>query len=123
MRLHSVKKTGSIIGAGLTKVYELIGEGRLEALKIGRSTRVTDRSIDAYISSLPIADIRVRPRHRDHAIPGVAAEVLPATPPDAPPARVAEHGESYRVVARTEPPRRRKSRPAQDPAARPPSAA
>jgi len=37
------------IGVGITKGYELIGKGELEAIKIGRSTRITVASIKAFV--------------------------------------------------------------------------
>ncbi len=34
-----------ITSIGMTKIYELIGEGRLKAVKIGRRTLITTESI------------------------------------------------------------------------------
>lgn len=41
------------IGVGNTKGYELINSGQLEAVKIGRSTRVTWASVKRLIESAP----------------------------------------------------------------------
>lgn len=38
------------IGVGVTKGYELIGAGELEVIKIGRATRITVDSIEAYVA-------------------------------------------------------------------------
>ena len=48
-----------MIGVGVTKGYEEISEGRLDARKVGRKTLVTMESIKAYVASLPKANIRV----------------------------------------------------------------
>jgi len=44
-------------GLGATKLYELIGEGVLQARKAGRRTLVTAESLNAYLTSLPPAAI------------------------------------------------------------------
>jgi len=38
------------INVGVTKGYELINSGELEAFKIGRATRITTESIRAYVA-------------------------------------------------------------------------
>lgn len=40
-------------GIGLTKVYEQIGIGRLEARKLGRRTIITADAEQAWLNSLP----------------------------------------------------------------------
>jgi excisionase family DNA binding protein len=40
------------IGVGVTKGYELINAGELQAIKIGRATRITTASIKAYVEKL-----------------------------------------------------------------------
>lgn len=37
------------IGIGRTKLYELISEGRLETVKIGRRTLILTRSVEALV--------------------------------------------------------------------------
>jgi len=37
------------IGVGVTKGYELINSGELEVFKIGRATRVTTKSVEAFV--------------------------------------------------------------------------
>jgi excisionase family DNA binding protein len=49
----SPKQAFAAIGVGTTKGYELINSGKLEAVKIGRSTRITWASIKRLISSAP----------------------------------------------------------------------
>ena len=40
------------IGVGVTKGYELIGSGDLKTIKIGRATRITVESIQAFVAKL-----------------------------------------------------------------------
>lgn len=44
------KDAFTAIGVGVTKGYELINAGELEAFKIGRATRITTASIDAFVA-------------------------------------------------------------------------
>jgi excisionase family DNA binding protein len=46
----SIKHTGETLGVGKTTVYALIGEGKLEAVKIGRRTLIKTASIRALIN-------------------------------------------------------------------------
>jgi hypothetical protein len=55
--LNSIADTKRHIGLGHTKVYELIGQGILDARKAGKKTLITGESIRAYIASLPPAEI------------------------------------------------------------------
>ncbi|MCC6829561.1 MAG: excisionase [Novosphingobium sp.] len=41
--------TKKATGLGVTKIYELIGEGRLEVVKVGRRTLVKTKSIKALL--------------------------------------------------------------------------
>lgn len=44
-------KTGfEMLGVGTTKGYELINSGELEVFKIGRATRITTASINAFVA-------------------------------------------------------------------------
>lgn len=45
------------LGCGTTKLYELIGNGSLTAVKLGRHTRIRESSIIAFQASLPAATI------------------------------------------------------------------
>ncbi len=45
------------LGIGTTKLYELIGNGSLDAVKLGRHTRIRESSIVAFQASLPRATI------------------------------------------------------------------
>jgi excisionase family DNA binding protein len=41
------------LDVGRSKLYELIREGKLEAVKIGKSARVTTASLKRFVGSLP----------------------------------------------------------------------
>ena len=47
------KDAFAAIGVGTTKGYELINSGQLEAVKLGRATRITWASVKALIESAP----------------------------------------------------------------------
>jgi excisionase family DNA binding protein len=42
------------LGIGTTKIYELIGEGRLQTVKIGRRTLIRTDSIHALVQKLAV---------------------------------------------------------------------
>lgn len=48
-------ETGRRLGCGRTKVYELIADGDLESVKIGRRRKVPVDSINDYVSRLRAA--------------------------------------------------------------------
>jgi excisionase family DNA binding protein len=55
---YSVSDAGRAIGVGVTKLYQLIGSGQIEARKAGGKTLIPAESLRAYLESLPRADIR-----------------------------------------------------------------
>ena len=67
---HSVNDAAAAIGLGRTKLYELLSEGRLVAIKVGTKTLITDESLRALIAAMPRAEIRFsqkRAEERKHA--------------------------------------------------------
>jgi excisionase family DNA binding protein len=50
--LWSINETQERVNLGRTKIYELIAEGRLELVKVGRKSLVTDASINALVAAL-----------------------------------------------------------------------
>ncbi len=42
----------SLLGLGKTKLYELLGNGELEAIRVGRRTLILQASIDALVERL-----------------------------------------------------------------------
>ena len=55
---YQTRDAARALGIGLTKLYEFIGKGELEAVKIGGRTVVTAASMQAFLDSRPKADIR-----------------------------------------------------------------
>ena len=51
--LFTIPETGKIIKKGTTSIYALIKAGELEALKLGKSTRITGKAIKKLIAGLP----------------------------------------------------------------------
>lgn len=47
-----VARAAAMLGIGKTKLYELVGSGELETIRIGRRTLVLQSSIDALVSRL-----------------------------------------------------------------------
>ncbi len=56
-RLLAPSEAKVAIGCGTTKLYQLIGNGSLEALKLGRHTRIRASAIATFQDSLPRASI------------------------------------------------------------------
>ena len=44
-----IKVAARMIGIGRTKLYELIGDGEVDVVKVGKSTLVTTASLNAMI--------------------------------------------------------------------------
>jgi excisionase family DNA binding protein len=57
----TIKEGARLTGMSRTRIYELIGENRLEAVKAGRRTLLRMASLQDYMASLPRAEIRARP--------------------------------------------------------------
>lgn len=53
----TVKEARNLIPCGNSKLYELIGNGLLDARKLGNRTLITRASIVSFVDSLPGADI------------------------------------------------------------------
>lgn len=49
---YSIKETGIALGIGRTLIYEMIDDGRLEAIKVGRRTLVKADSIKRLVDGL-----------------------------------------------------------------------
>ena len=59
---YRTNEAARALGIGLTKLYEFIGSGDLDAVKIGGRTVVTAESMTRFLASRPKADIK--PAHR-----------------------------------------------------------
>lgn len=53
MSLLSIKDTCAYLSTSRANLYRLLQAGKLEAIKMGRNTRIPYASIEAYIHSLP----------------------------------------------------------------------
>jgi hypothetical protein len=56
--LYTPRETERILSISHAQLYRLIGRGRLDARKIGRSTYITAASIEAFLAALPAAAVR-----------------------------------------------------------------
>jgi excisionase family DNA binding protein len=52
-KLLSVREAKSRLGFGLTKFYDEVRAGRLEIVKAGKRTLVSEAELDRYIAALP----------------------------------------------------------------------
>jgi excisionase family DNA binding protein len=52
-KLLSVQEAKSRLGFGLTKFYDEAKAGRLQLLKAGRRTLISEAEIERYVASLP----------------------------------------------------------------------
>lgn len=50
--LHSPADAARLLGVGRSTVYELLAEGTLPSVKIGRARRITRTAIDDFVASL-----------------------------------------------------------------------
>jgi hypothetical protein len=62
--LLSIPQTAQAIGRCNATVYELVGSGRLDAVKSDGRTLIKMDSIKRYVDSLPPAKIALRPKRK-----------------------------------------------------------
>ncbi|MEC7819164.1 helix-turn-helix domain-containing protein [Pelagerythrobacter aerophilus] len=55
-----INDAARMIGVGRTKLYELISSGELEAVKIGKATRVTTASLNELVKRRSATDLGCR---------------------------------------------------------------
>ena len=51
-RLLHVEEAAKQLSIGRTKAYELIANGQLHAIRLGRATRISSREVDRFIRSV-----------------------------------------------------------------------
>lgn len=56
--LLTVEEAAEALSLGKTKAYELIRDGQLSTVRIGRARRVPIEALDAFVASLRAADGR-----------------------------------------------------------------
>jgi hypothetical protein len=61
-----------MLGIGRTKLYELIGTGEIEIIKIGKSTLVPIRSLEALVERKRLAQTAAAPEPRRRGRPPVS---------------------------------------------------
>ena len=65
-RLLHVEEAAKLLSIGRIKAYELIANGQLHAIRLGRATRISSREVDRFIRSV---DRPAAPRHRTRQRP------------------------------------------------------
>ena len=50
--LYRPEEAALVLGIGRSKVFELLQEGRLQSVQIGRSRRISRRALEAYVDQL-----------------------------------------------------------------------
>ena len=63
----SIADAARLAGICRSKLYHLLGEGRIRAVKLDRRTLIDLRSVRAYLDSLPAARIATHQRSRQEA--------------------------------------------------------
>jgi hypothetical protein len=53
--LYRASEARTAIGCGVTKFYQLINNGTLDARRFGKRTYITTQSLEAFVASLPQA--------------------------------------------------------------------
>jgi excisionase family DNA binding protein len=71
---YTIRTAVAVTGLSRSRIYELIGQGQLEARKDGRRTLVMTKSLRTYIASLPT----VRPRGANGEKPPIRMSAKPA---------------------------------------------
>jgi hypothetical protein len=68
-RFDTAKRTCARFGFGLSKFYDLAGQGLILTRKLGKRTLVDQASVLKYIEGLPAAPINLSARRRRQAPP------------------------------------------------------
>lgn len=50
--LHKPEEAAQLLGIGRTKMFELIAEGQIETVQIGRARRVPTQALEDYVARL-----------------------------------------------------------------------
>ncbi len=69
------------LGIGKTRAFELIKQGKIASVQIGRSRRVTVEALDSYVASLVVAAEKQAALISPHTAPEVVGELTYATLP------------------------------------------
>jgi hypothetical protein len=92
-KFQTIKQFRADHGVGHTLTYQLIGTGKIKAIKLGAKTLIDVESADAFFLSLPVWTAKGSPRKSKVSQPMAAAADKPASPPSLKRERDALHGE------------------------------
>lgn len=82
IRLYHVEDAAQILSIGRTKAYELISQGRLHAIHLGRATRISNREIERFVRSVDRPERATKGLGADPE-PGKAPTLGKPQPPEA----------------------------------------
>lgn len=51
LRLRTIKEAEEFLGVGRNTIYRLVEQGKLELVKVKAASRITQKSLDAYVTS------------------------------------------------------------------------
>jgi excisionase family DNA binding protein len=66
----TIKKACETAGISRSKLYEILGDGLVRAVKIGTKTLIDTGSLLSYLESLPVAQIKPPSNTKPTATPG-----------------------------------------------------
>lgn len=61
---YTVAEACEVVGISKSFMYDLISDGRLQAVKLGDRTLVTEFALRKLLRSLPRAEVHMGPRHQ-----------------------------------------------------------
>jgi excisionase family DNA binding protein len=61
-QLHKLATVSARTGLGRTTLYQLITEGRLKVVRVGRAVRVKESDLADFINSMPHGEINTKPK-------------------------------------------------------------
>ena len=64
----TVKTAKELSGLGQSKIWELIGDGTLEIVHVGRRALITYRSLEALLAPIPVLEPSSAPRSSEQAM-------------------------------------------------------
>jgi excisionase family DNA binding protein len=60
--LFTINETARVLSVCRRTIYELVSAGKLDAVKLGKATRITAKSLNAFIANVPKAKINLPTR-------------------------------------------------------------
>ena len=56
--LYSTREAREVLGIGQTRLYELLAQGRLKAVKLGGQTKISKAELERFIAELPLCALQ-----------------------------------------------------------------